>query len=182
MSTVEETGRIAASAGLEASFQRRREGWQHQKELAERDLKSFDRQIEAARLRVQIAERSLELHDQGIEQLDEALELMDGKFTSLGLYTWLATRLRRLYRDGYQNAMGLARLAEQAFRFERGEDAAEAVAAVVRRHDDAGDQLHGGPSSLRAVRTHATSSRRRSTFVHRTTFQAANWGARASDR
>jgi hypothetical protein len=120
---------IAASTGLEAGFQRRKEGWQHQQDLAQRDVQMLDKQVEAARIRKQIAERSLEIHEEGIEQLDELLELTDGKFSNLGRYTWLSTRLRRLYRDAYQNAMALARLAEQAFRFERDEETSPGLAA-----------------------------------------------------
>ncbi len=120
---------IAASAGLEAGFQRRKEGWQHQQDLAQRDVQILDKQIEAARIRQSIAERSLELHERSIEQLDEVLELTDGKFSNLGRYIWLSTMLRRLYRDAYQNAMSLARLAEQAFRFERDEETSPGLAA-----------------------------------------------------
>ncbi|MBI4509924.1 MAG: hypothetical protein HY698_09835 [Deltaproteobacteria bacterium] len=110
--------------GLEAGFARRSEGWKHQRKLAEEEFKQLERQVEAARLRVQIAERALALHEKAVEQQDERLELLDGKFTSLGLYTWLSTQLRRSYREAYQNALSLARLAEEAFRFERGEEAA----------------------------------------------------------
>jgi hypothetical protein len=129
---------VAASTGLEAGFARRREGWEHQKDLAARDIQMLDKQIEAARIRVQIAERSLALHEKSIEQMDEILELTDGKFTNLGRYTWLSTRLRRLYRDAYQNAMALARLAEQAFRFERGDETSPGLSASPW------DSLHAG--------------------------------------
>ena len=54
--------------------------------------------------------------------MDEILELMDGKFSSFGFYTWMSTQLRRVHRSAYQNALALARLAEQAFRFERGDE------------------------------------------------------------
>lgn len=113
---------VAASTGLEAGFDRRTEGWKHQKELADRDVVMLNKQIEAANIRVKIAERSLELHEKSIEQLDEMLELTDGKFTNLGRYTWLSAKLSQLYRNAFQNAMALARLAEQAFRFERGDE------------------------------------------------------------
>jgi hypothetical protein len=129
-SSAKMTEAIAASSGLEAGFARRREGWDHQKDLAERDIQMLDKQIEAARIRILIAERSLMLHEKTMDQLDEILEMTDGKFTNLGLYTWLSTRLRRLYRDGYQNAISLARLAEQAFRFERGDDTSPGLSAT----------------------------------------------------
>ncbi|HEX6099234.1 MAG TPA: neuraminidase-like domain-containing protein [Thermoanaerobaculia bacterium] len=115
-------GAIATSVGIEATFDRRAEGWRHQQALAEHDIANLERQREAARIRLEIAERSLEIHEKSIEQMDEMLELMDGKFSNLGLYTWLSTQMRRLYRDAYQNALALAKLAEQAFRFERGDD------------------------------------------------------------
>jgi hypothetical protein len=119
---------IAASAGLEANFTRRREGWTNQKVLAEYDMKSLDRQIKAAELRLDIANRSLVLHQKSIDQIQYILDLTDGKFTNLGLYTWLSTQLQRLYRGAYQNALALAKLAEQAFRFERGDDTSPGLA------------------------------------------------------
>jgi hypothetical protein len=121
---------VAASTGLEAGFARRREGWTYQKTLADHDAKQLERQAEAANLRLMLAQRALELHEKSIDQLDEQLELYDGKFTSMGLYTWLSTEIRRLYRSAYQNALAVARLAEQAYRFERGDDAAAVLAAT----------------------------------------------------
>jgi len=113
---------IASSIGLEANLERRAQGWTHQKKLAEHEIKQLDKQLEAAEIRLEIANRALEIHEQSIEQMDEVLELTDGKFSSFGFYTWLSTQLRRLHRIGYQNALALARLAEQAFRFERGDE------------------------------------------------------------
>ena len=110
---------IAASAGLEGNFARRREGWEHQKKLAAIDSKSTERQVRAAEIRLELAKRGLAQHQQSLEQIDEILELTDNRFTSLGLYTHLAAQLQVLYRGAYQNALGLARLAERAFQFER---------------------------------------------------------------
>ncbi len=110
------------AAGLEGDFARRSEGWRHQKKLAEDVVKSLKKQVAAADIRRQIAERALVIHETTIEQLDEMLELGDGRFTSLGLYTYLSTQLQRLYRSAYQNAITLAKLAERAFRFERCDD------------------------------------------------------------
>jgi hypothetical protein len=119
---------IASSAALEAEFARRSEGWAHQKKLAEGEIATLRKQIDAADLRRQIAERSIEIHEKNIEQLDEMLELTDGKFSSLGLYTWMSTQLQRLYRGAYQNALTVAKLAEQAFRFEREDENAPGLA------------------------------------------------------
>lgn len=113
---------ISASAGLEAGFERRREGWEHQVELARKELAVLEKQSEAAQIRKSIAERSLELHERSIDQLDELAEFSAGKFSNLGLYTWLSATLQRTYREAYNSAFAMARLAEQAYRFERGEE------------------------------------------------------------
>ena len=117
------TQAVASSLSLEGGYARRSEGWKNQKALADYDVKSLTRQAKAASIRVDIANRAFELHQKGIDQIQEMLDLGDGKFTNHGLYVWLATQLQRLYRGAYQNALALAKLAEQAYRFERGDDA-----------------------------------------------------------
>lgn len=113
---------ISSSMSLEGNFARRSEGWTHQKALADYDTKSLDKQIAAAAIRLDIANRSLDLHQKTIDQLQDVIDLTDGRFTNLGLYTWMVTQLQRLYRGAYQNALAVAKLAEQAYRFERGDD------------------------------------------------------------
>jgi hypothetical protein len=113
---------VSTSAGLEAGFQRREEDWKHQVQLADHDLKQLEKQLTAAQFRKEIAERSLTLHQATLSQEEEIFEFYKDRFTNLGLYTWLATNLQRLYREAYNSAYAMARLAEQAFRFERGDD------------------------------------------------------------
>lgn len=109
----------ATLAGLEAGNQRREEGWKYQKKLAEHDLKVIEKEFAIAELRKAIATRSLELHDRAKEQHDEIMEFFAAKFSNLGLYTHLSRTLQQLHREAYNNAFAMARLAEQAYRFER---------------------------------------------------------------
>jgi hypothetical protein len=113
---------VGASAGLSAGFDRRTSGWLHQAELAKHDLAVLDKQLSAARIREKLAERALLLHERSIEQAEELFELYGSKFSNLGLYMYLSTTLQRLYREAFNGAQSMARLAEQAFRFERGDD------------------------------------------------------------
>jgi hypothetical protein len=136
--TAQASETVAASTGLEAGFDRRDETWRHQKKLADLEITQLEGQRRAAALRVDIAKRALALHETSLDQLDEMREFLDGKLSSLGHYTWLSTELRRLYRAGYQNTLAMARLAEQAFRFERDEDAGPALAATYW------DPVHAG--------------------------------------
>ena len=121
--------RVAASAGLEAGFGRRKEGWEHQKELANHELDQIEKQWEAAKIRKEIAEKSLEIHKKDIEQVEEVYAFYGDKFSKLGLYTWLSTTLQRLYREAYNCAYSMAKLAEQAYRFERSDDSGELLSS-----------------------------------------------------
>ena len=128
----------SASAGLEATFQRRDEDWQHQQKLAELELLNLDRQIAAAQIRVEIASRTLEVHERSIEQAQEILEFDAAKFTSLDRYTSQAGRLHRLHREAFNTALGMARMAERAFQFERGDDTTVGLAGGYWDASDAG--------------------------------------------
>ena len=109
----------ATIAGMGAGFQRREQGWEHQRKLAEHDLKVIEKELAMAELKKAIATRSLELHDKAKDQHDEIIEFFADKFSNLGLYTHLSRTLQQLHREAYNNALAMARLAEQAYRFER---------------------------------------------------------------
>lgn len=122
-SCLRDTGQVAevlsASAGLEASFERRREGWSHQVDLAEHELKQIEKQLTAARLRLSAATRAAELHERAITDHEEVMELFSEKFSSLGRLRLLSNSLQATYRQALHSAVSMARLAERAYRFER---------------------------------------------------------------
>lgn len=41
------------------------------------------------------------------------------RFSNLGLYTWLSSTMQGLFKEAYNNALSIARLAEQAYKYER---------------------------------------------------------------
>src|SRR5262249_31590891 len=61
------------------------------------------------------------------------------------------TQLQRLYRGAYQNALALAKLAEQAYRFERGDDTSPGLAPSYWDPTHAG--LLAGEQLLMALQT-----------------------------
>lgn len=114
--------KISDSLGLHANYERRAQGWQFQFDQAVIELENVEQQILAARTRLEISRHSLRVHEQSLEQLQETFDFYEDKFTNLGLYTWMSTYLQRLFRQSYQHAIALARLAERAYRFERNDD------------------------------------------------------------
>ena len=109
---------ISASAGIEATFQRREQEWKQQLKLAEQQLKAVEQQIIAANIRLAIAAKDLEIHEKQIEQAKELEDFYKSKFTNLKLYTFLAKTLNSLYRRAYNQALMLAKQAERSCQFE----------------------------------------------------------------
>jgi hypothetical protein len=113
---------VAASAGLQATFERREQEWHHELLLAQQESKQVEQQRLAAEIRAAITEKELDIHQTTMDQADELDHFYKNKFTSLGLYNYLATTLTRLHRDAYNTAEGLARMAQRAYAFERDDD------------------------------------------------------------
>lgn len=112
---------IAEAAGRQASHQRREEEWDFQIKTATDELNELNKQLTAANIRKEIAEQSLTIHQKSIDQTEEIYDFYGDKFSNEGLYIWLSTQLQRLYRDAYNGAYEMAKLAEKAYEFERGE-------------------------------------------------------------
>ncbi len=111
----------AGMAGLEGGFERRDDGWRHQRRLSRDEVASLRRQERAAALRVTAAEQALTAHDESIQQLEDILDFERERVTNLTLHTRMAQGLKALYRLAYGHALALARLAERAYRYERGD-------------------------------------------------------------
>ncbi len=112
----------ANKASIEAGYDRRKQDWQFQADLADRELSHIDQQIAAAELRVAIAEKDLETHDTQIENANEVDEYLKNKYTNPQLYNWMISHIAGLYFQSYQMAYDLAKRAERAFRYELGLD------------------------------------------------------------
>jgi len=113
---------VSASAAMEATFQRREEEWNHLLETTQQEIKQVQKEKLAAEFKTKILERDIEIHQKTIEHNEEVEAFYKSKFTGLGLYNYLATTLTRLYREAYNTAYDLAKLAEQAYQFERDDD------------------------------------------------------------
>ena len=108
----------AATTGLKASYGRRAQEWELQRDLATLELSQIDLQLEAARLRQEIALREQSNHVLQRKNAGEADAFLRDKFTSGDLYGWMVGQLGSVYVQAYQLALDLARRAERAWQFE----------------------------------------------------------------
>jgi hypothetical protein len=110
----------AAIATTLASYKRREEEWDFQKDLAVKEIEQLDRSIAAADLRFAIAEKELENHVSQIENAKAIDAFMRSKYTNEELYQWQIGQISGVYFQSYKLAYDLAKRAERCFRFELG--------------------------------------------------------------
>jgi hypothetical protein len=110
----------ASIASTLASYQRRKDEWDFQADLAAKEAEQIDTAIAAAELRIAMAEKELENHVLQIDNARAADAFMRSKYTSQELYQWQIGQLSGVYFQSYQLAYDLAKRAERCFRFELG--------------------------------------------------------------
>ena len=107
-------------AGIKAGHERRWEEWQHQIDMANKELNQIESQITAAEIRLNIATRELDNLGLQISNAHATDEYMRGKYTNQQLYDWMITQISATYFQSYKMAYEVAKKAEKAYRFELG--------------------------------------------------------------
>jgi Tc toxin complex TcA C-terminal TcB-binding domain len=113
------------SAGLNSilgSHESRSEGWQHEVDMANKEITQITTQLVGANIRLAIAQKALAIHNKTIAQNQQVADFYTSRFSNIALYTWLATTMQTTYRKAYTGAYAMAKLAEQSYRFERNDN------------------------------------------------------------
>lgn len=107
-------------ASITGGYERRKQEWQHQVDLATKELDQIDKQIAAAGIRVEIVAQELDTHNKQIEHAQEVHDFMTNKYTNQELYSWMISQISSIYFQSYQMAYDLAKRAEKAYQHELG--------------------------------------------------------------
>jgi hypothetical protein len=108
-------------ASLNASYERRKQEWEFQKEIAQKDVAIGEQQIQLANDRVDVVEQERRIAQIQTQQAAEVLEFLNNKFTNAALYDWMSNVLEGIYGYFLQQATNTAKLAENQLAFERQE-------------------------------------------------------------
>ena len=106
--------------GRMAEYERRKDEWDHQANLATIELKQIDQQLTAAQIRLAVAEQELRNHEQQIDNAREVDQFMRSKFTNQDLYQWMIGQVSGLYFQSYQLAYDVAKRTEKCLQHELG--------------------------------------------------------------
>ena len=111
-----------------ASFERRAQEWEFQRDLAAgHDLPIADQQLLAASDRIDIVQQEFSMARLSADHASDVVRFLDGKFTNVELFDWMSGVLGSVYRYFLEQATAMAKLAEAQLAFERQEAAAGIV-------------------------------------------------------
>jgi len=105
-------------AGMQASWDRRREDWEFQKEQTQLQVSELENQVLGSELRLEMAKLQRRNHDQQMLNAREIATFLNRKFSNHALYGWMAGQLANLHKQSYRMALDMARRAERAYRIE----------------------------------------------------------------
>jgi hypothetical protein len=115
------SSQMASIFSTYAAYERRRQEWEFQKELAQIDVRIGGQQVRLAQDHVQVVNQE---HAIAVLQADHAettADFLRTKFTNAELYDWMGNVLEGVYSFFLQQATAVARLAEHQLAFERQE-------------------------------------------------------------
>jgi hypothetical protein len=105
-----------------ASFERRAEEWQFQKDLAElHDLEIAKKQVDLAEAHIDIVGQERAMARIGADNASATVTFLQNKFTNIELYDWMSGIVGDTYHYFLQQATAVAKLAQTQLAFERQE-------------------------------------------------------------
>jgi hypothetical protein len=138
-----------AQAGKDSiigGYERRRDDWIFQANMALRELAQIDKQAAAAEIRIGVAEKELAVTKTQIENAQSVDDFLSSKYSSAELYRYQSGQLLSLYFRTHQLAVEAAKIAERCFQFELGRPTAEFINPSywdsARKGLMSGEQLH----------------------------------------
>jgi hypothetical protein len=114
-------GYLSATASIDAaigSYERRRDEWIFQSNMALREIAQIDKQAAAASIRKEIAQQELANVQAQIENANSVNDFFKSKYSSAELYRYMSNQLVTLCYRSHQLALDVARRAERCYQFE----------------------------------------------------------------
>lgn len=104
-----------------ASYERRKQEWYFQRNIALEDERIGEQQIVIANDHVAVVQQEQLIAQTQVRHANETIEFLQGKFTNVELYEWMSGVLGQVYSYFLQQATAVAQLAQNQLAFERQE-------------------------------------------------------------
>lgn len=116
-------------------YRRRREDWELQVKVAQKELNILEKQLEAQQHATQAAANALEQSRKALAHAQHLYGFYQNKNTNLSLYQWLRTQLNTVYSALYDVTVTLCNHAEACWQFETGNYGKRIVRTPLWRAD-----------------------------------------------
>lgn len=113
-------GTAGSMVGTIAGYERRKEEWDFQGRLADKEITQLNQQVAVAKIREEITKKDLAGHKKQIENARKTDAFMRSKFTNRELFDWMAGEVSAIYFQAYDMAFAMAKKAERCFQHELG--------------------------------------------------------------
>jgi hypothetical protein len=130
-----------------ASFERREQEWNFQKDLAAIDQDIAIAQQTLALDRYNITLQEKRISEMSAENASDVVNFLNTKFTNVELYTWMGGIVSNIYRYLLQEATTIAKLAQRQLAFERQETELAVILDDYWTYTDTRTILRGGSNS-----------------------------------
>lgn len=111
----------AQARSMQASYERRKQEWEFQRDLASRDIEIGKKGEYLADDRLNIAGQEFSISRLQQDNANDVINFLETKFTSKELWAWMKRIVKRFYREHLNMATVIARMAQRALAFERQE-------------------------------------------------------------
>ena len=112
---------MGSIASMWASFERRSQEWELNRDVAQQDVRIGAQQVRIANDHFRVTEQERVIAGLQSDHAEATVDFLSNKFTNVELYDWMSGVLEGVYSFFLQQATAMAKLAENQLAFERQE-------------------------------------------------------------
>lgn len=117
----------ATISEITANYQRRKEDWLLQRDLADKDIIQSESQTESLKAQIAMQHKQITLAEMESANAQAVYDLQSSRFTGQVLYNWMVSRLSTLYYQLYDATIPVCIQAREALKRELGNNRADGV-------------------------------------------------------
>lgn len=117
----------ATISEITANYQRRKEDWLLQRDLADKDIIQSESQTESLKAQIAMQHKQITLAEEESANAQAVYDLQSSRFTGQVLYNWMVSRLSTLYYQLYDATIPVCIQAREALKRELGNNRADGV-------------------------------------------------------
>lgn len=117
----------ATVSEITANYQRRKEDWGLQRDIADKEISQIESQIESLKVQITMQQKQISLAEMESANAQAVYDLQSSRFTGQVLYNWMVSRLSTLYHQLYDATVPVCIQAREALKRELGNNRMDGI-------------------------------------------------------